>query len=102
MFCLEEGCPPKSEAPNVSGVVLDGAAIIQLLKPTGSRRFAEYAHQEFIPYIPLCHQKSTRVDLVWDRYFTSSIKGTAREKCGKEIRRCVCPDAALQRTGRAF
>lgn len=102
LFCLEEGCPPKSETPDVSCVILDGAAVIQFLKLTGLRQFAEYAYQVFLPYISSCHQKTTRVDLVWDRYFANSIKSTARAKRGKGIRRRVCSDAVLPANWQSF
>ena len=40
-----------SEAPKVTNVVIDGAALVQMLKPGAAETFEEYAHQVFIPYI---------------------------------------------------
>ncbi len=39
----------QSEAPVASSLVLDGAAIGQMLKPESAKNFKEYASQIFIP-----------------------------------------------------
>ena len=49
--CLESISEAQSEAPSVTNVVLDGAAVIQVLKPGAAKTFEEYAHQVFLPYI---------------------------------------------------
>ena len=70
-------------APSTSSVIVDGAAIVQLLKPAAAKNFAEYASEIFIPYIILqLHSAS----LVWDRYIEDSLKCTARAKCEKGVR----------------
>lgn len=48
LVCLSEA---QSEAPKVTNVVIDGAALVQMLKPGAAKIFEEYAHQVFIPYI---------------------------------------------------
>jgi len=78
---LEDFSQPKSEVPPTSCIVLDGVVIIKLLKPATAKRFNEYAQQVFVPYI-ISHHQATRLDLVWDRYITDSLKGTARAKRG--------------------
>ena len=85
LICLED----LSEAPMTSSVILDGALIIQMLKPAYAKSFAEYASQIFIPYILSQLQNASHLDLVWDRYIKDSLKGTARAKCGKGVRRHV-------------
>ena len=75
--------------PVTSIVILDGAAIIQMLKPVAVKTFEEYTSQIFVPYIMSQFQKALRVDLVWDRYIEGSLKSTARAKRGKGIRRRV-------------
>ncbi len=79
----------RAEAPRVTSVILDGAAIIQMLKPGAVKTFNEYYKQVFMPYVSSQHSNSTRLDLVWDRYLANSLKGTARAKRGKGIRRRV-------------
>ena len=48
---LEDLSEVQSEAPVTSSVILNGALIIQMLKPAYAKSFAEYASQIFIPYI---------------------------------------------------
>ena len=49
--CLEGLSEAQSEAPKVTNVVIDGAVLVQMLKPGAAETFEEYAHQVFIPYI---------------------------------------------------
>jgi len=51
LACLEDFSQPRSEVPPTSCIVLDGAVIIQLLKPATAKSFNEYAQQVFGPYI---------------------------------------------------
>ena len=77
-------------------MILDGAAIVQMLKLTHSKTFMEYATNEFIPYILSQLQHQSRLDLVWDRYAKfGSLKATARANRGKGIRRRVTATASL-------
>ena len=70
------------------------AAIVQMLKPGTSKTFKEYSEQVFLPYVKSQLQKANRIDITWDRYFTDSLKGTARAKRGKGIRRRVIDSTA--------
>jgi len=72
-----------------------GAVIIQLLKPATAKTFNEYAQQFFVPYILSKLRQATRLDLVWDHYITDSLKGTARAKRGKGVRRRVVSGATI-------
>jgi len=67
--CLEEVSDAKTETPVTTYIVLDGTAIVQMLKPAASKTFEEYAHQIFIPYMSTKLQTVSRLDLVWDTYF---------------------------------
>ena len=89
LICLQDLCENQTEAPVTSSVVVDGAAIVQMLKPTAAKNFAEYASDIFIPYITLQLQNASRLDLVWDRYIEDSLKSTARVKRGKGVCRRV-------------
>ncbi|KAL8591566.1 hypothetical protein ACOMHN_055533 [Nucella lapillus] len=51
LTCLEEISDAKTETPVTTCIVLDGAAIIQMLKPAASKTFEEYAQQIVIPYM---------------------------------------------------
>ena len=79
----------ETESPNVDANILDGAAIVNMLKPRFCKTFEDYSKQIFLPdidnYLTVC----SRVDVVWDGYRQDSLKTTARGKRGKEIRRRV-------------
>ena len=80
----------ETNPPNCFDVkVLDGAAVVHLLSTTDVVTFDEYADRVFIPHIIKQLQNSRRVDVVWDTYFPSSIKESAREKRRKGVRRKV-------------
>ena len=94
--CLESLCEVQyHEAPKVTNVVIDGAAIVQMFKPGAARTFQEYAHQAFIPYILQQFQHVLHVDLVWDSYLVDSLIATARAKRGKGVCRCVVSSAPI-------
>ena len=78
-----------------SCVIIDGAAIVQMLHPKNSRSLLEYASDVFIPYIMSQFRNATRLDLVWDRYVVDSLKGTARAKRGKGVRRRVVAEGVI-------
>ena len=39
------------DTPIVDAVILDGAAIVNMLKPADARTFSDYASEVFLPYI---------------------------------------------------
>ena len=87
--CLEKLCTSKGEAPVIDVIILDGAAIINMLKPVGAKTFQDYAMLVFLPYIKAQLARVTRVDIIWDVYIPDSLKSTARENRGKGVRRRV-------------
>ena len=89
--CLEEFSESVADCPEVDVMVLDGAAIICMLKPTGSMTSKQYADSVFLPYLNslLKDILRLRLDVVWDVYTDDSLKSSTREKRGKGIRRRV-------------
>ena len=87
--CLEKLSTSEGEAPPVDAVILDGAAIINMLRPVGAKTFQDYATLVFLPYIKAQLANVSRVDIVWDVYRQDSLKTTTREKRGKGVRRRV-------------
>ena len=77
--CLEKLCTSKGEAPVIDVIILDGAAIINVLKPVGAKTFQDYDMLLFLPYIKAQLARVTRVDIIWDVYIPDSLKSTARE-----------------------
>ena len=49
LACLEEISEARTGAPSTTAVVLDGAAIVQILNPAACKNFSEYAYEIFIP-----------------------------------------------------
>ena len=95
LACLIDHSGCQSDAPVISSIIIDGAVIVQMLKPVAVKNFDEYASQIFIPYILLQFQNASRVDLVWDRYIDNTLKSTARAKRGKGTRRRVVSGALI-------
>jgi hypothetical protein len=90
------------ECPTVNAIVLDGAAIEQMLDPNQCKTFCEYATKVFIPSVKSHLNRMSRLDLVWDQYISSSLKATARVKRGSGSRRKVLPSADLARNWAEF
>ena len=102
LACLEDVFEAKQDAPADICVVLDGAAIIQMLKPTAAKNFDDYAGQIFIPFLATKLRDATRLDLVWDTYKNGSLKTTRRLKRGKGVRRRVVAAAAIPENRHSF
>ena len=65
-------------------MVLDGAALVNMLKPTSTvKTFADYSSEVFLAHI---ENKLQRVDVVFDEYIPNSLKAT-RSKRGGGVRR---------------
>ena len=93
--CFEEFSSAQSEVPDTTCLVLDGAVIVQMLKPAVAKNFDDYAQDVFISYLSSKLQTVSRLDLVWDRYIADSLKGSASSKRGKGVRRCVVGATAI-------
>ena len=86
---MQDASDSQCDAPVVGAIIIDGAVIVQMLKPATVKNFDQYASQIFIPYILSQFQKASRIDLVWDRYIENTLKSAARAKRGKGVRRRV-------------
>ena len=86
--------------PVVQIVLLDGAAIVNMLRPGFANTF--YVSQVFLSYITLQLQHVNRLDVVWDEYIADSLKAETRTRRGKRIRRRVEPSNSIPRNWQAF
>ena len=102
LVCLECHAEPQSEAPTVTAVVLDGAVIVQMLKPGTAKTFEEYAQQVFTAYVVRQLQHVSRIDLVWDSYRADSLTASTREQRGKGVRRRVVDSAVIPGNWQSF
>ena len=89
--CLEDLVPSKEETtvPNIQVSIIDGSAIVNMLRPGSAQTFLDYAQQVFLPYIVAQLHHTGRVDIVWDQHFSDNLKGETRRKRGRGVRRRV-------------
>ena len=96
------GPSAKNTCPQIDALILDGAAIVNLLRPIGCKTFKAYAHDVFIKYVKSRLANVSRLDIVWDRYLENSLKATTRSKRGTGIRRHVLPDTRIPKNWSSF
>ena len=89
LSCLEKVAPTSDSdtglPPLIDMIALDGAVIVQLLKPGKSKTFADYVNDVFLPYIQSQIARVRRLDLVWDSYQPLSLKATTCAKRGTGV-----------------
>lgn len=69
--------------PNVSCVIIDGAAaLVHMLIPQSSQTFQQYCDQIVCPYVFMRLKTADRVDLVFDRYLEERLKNDTRQLRG--------------------
>ena len=78
-----------NQRPNTTAAVLDGAVLIQMLRPRNAVTLGDYYMKEFVPYILSWFAWNDRLDIVWDIYSTTSLKSGTREQRGSGARRRV-------------
>ena len=95
--CLEDLVPFQERTihPSVQATIFDGSAIVNMLRPGAAKTFLDYARQVFLPYIVSQLQHVERIDVIWDQYFTDSLKLETRKKRGKGVRRRVEASTAI-------
>ncbi len=89
LSCLENCTELTSSQPNIDVIILDGAVVVNFLKPVAVRTFENYAVKVFLPYINAKLWQVSRLDIVCDQYPENSLKSQARNKRGKGIRKRV-------------
>ena len=100
--CLEKYAESQTDAPTQQVIILDGAAIVNILRPVGIKTFKDYAMKVFTPFIESQLRAADRVDIVWDEYIDNSLKFQTRSKRGKGIRRRVESTSPLPSNWQAF
>ena len=100
--CLETMIETSDDKPAPSVIILDGAAIVQMLKPGPRKTFLEYSENIFLPYLSSSLKSVQRLDVVWDEYLPKSLKAITRAKRGKGTRKRVLPSASIQQNWQTF
>lgn len=98
LTCFASASEPVREIPSATVTILDGAAIVHIVKPDGCKTFAEYANQRFVPFIIRIFGGSIkRAHLVWDTYKKDSLKAAERRRRGYGERRIVTDATPMPR-----
>ena len=100
--CLESDLIEHNTVPVADAIIIDGAAVVQMLNPGTARTCKEYGEQVFAPYISAQLEKSNRVDLVWDVYLPASLKASTRQKRAKGTRKRVAASIVMPNNWKDF
>ncbi len=102
LSCLETADNQTIHPNQFDCKILDGVAVVHFLKSNTAITFADYSDKIFILFILQQLQDVNRIDIVWDRYFSKSIKGGARDKRGNGIRIKVSAQAKIPKKWEEF
>ena len=78
-----------NQRPSTTAAILDGAVLVQMIRPKSSETIGDYIYNDFLPYILSWFDSNDRVDIVWDVYSKTSLKAGTREQRGSGLRRRV-------------
>jgi len=90
------------QQPPVDCVLLDGAVIVQMLRPATAVTFLEYGTKVFCSHVLSYLFQANRVDVVFDVYTADSLKRDTRIKRGNGVRRKVVADCNVPRNWQEF
>ena len=105
MACLEPVAQSTNQTrPNTDVAIMNGAVLVNILRPSSGKTFSDYASDVFVPYINRELQQACRVDIVWDQYFGNSLKAHTRESraSGPSRRRRVEPSTPVPNNWQQF
>ena len=103
--CLQSISPNSvySQMPdNIHAVIVDGAVVVNMIKPGTETTFSGYATNSFLTYIKAQLRHAHRVDIVFDEYIDDSLKATTRSNRGSGARMRVGANIKLPRKWNAF
>ncbi|KAG0710799.1 hypothetical protein GWK47_022057 [Chionoecetes opilio] len=94
LACIDPSIQPEPPS-HFDAKIFDGDAMVHILPRGNKCTFGKYSDTIFIPWTERQLQSSTRIDIVWDRYYPDSLKSTTRKKRRKGVRRKVSRNANL-------
>jgi len=89
LVCLENVAPAQTECPVFDAVVVDCAAVVQMLHPGQTRTFKDYAEKIFLPHIVLFSESRMCRSGVGSVFF-GEPEGSNTNKA-----RCRCPSKSV-------
>ena len=102
LSCLESEADTQRQVPECDCIILDGAVIVNMIRPTGCKTFSDYALQKILPYVEFQLKRVNRVDIVWDTYKEHSLKAHTRTQRGKGVRRMVTGNVCVPHNWQEF
>ena len=72
-------------APEGEVIIVHGSAMVNTTPPRTSKTFQDYAREDILPKIKFYGATYKRVDVVFDVYRKSTLKGEARIRRGQGI-----------------
>ena len=103
MECIIKSAQPASIHLGIDAKVLDGDAIVHNGQARSLSTFEEYSQEMILPYITSLLETVSRVDIVWDRYLTNSLKQSIIERTVALRRDNTClTERLFRRTGRLY
>ena len=90
-------------APPSDVIIVDGAAVVNILKPTVvCKTFEDYSTEVLLPHLKNLLGNNKRMDVVWDDYFKDSLKAAARSQRGTGRRKRVAGQNKLPKIWQQF
>jgi hypothetical protein len=74
---LEKLSSVKEETPVVNAILIDGAVIVNMVRPGSAKTFSGYG-KLITDYIRKQLGKVSRIDVIWDEYSPDSLKMSTR------------------------
>lgn len=102
LVCLEAVNPSTQTVPDVEAAILDGSAVVNMLRTRNVKTFVEYVSVVFMPFIYSQLFNANRVDVVFDRYHPTSINCLACKKRGTAVRQQVSTSTPIPRNWHDF
>ena len=87
--CLSNASSLTVEQPSVDAIILDGAVVVQMLKPTAISSFEEDFDFVVATYIPRQLEDVMRLDILWDVNKDDCVQKVPRATQGSGQRRKV-------------
>ena len=91
-----------SETHSVDAIIMDGAVLVQMLKPIMVQTFKGYSDCVFKPHVLQHLEPVGRIDMVWDVYLKNSLKSSARVRRGSGACIKVGPKAKIPKNWESF
>ena len=91
-----------TEQPVVDCVIVDGAAVVQMLRPGSGMTFMDYAKSVFLRHLQSYLTYAVRIDVVFDIYRPDSLKAGTRLGRGYGVRYRVTADGSIPKNWHEF